>query len=199
MRISYVLIILAFLTSCEKKLDIVQAQEKVNSYVYGNIPKYEYVILPKKYHLSHLYSGGFSKVCLHIEQIKAFESYSNKLETMVKNGFIELINDEWYDECDDIYTNVKLTDKGRKDLISEDENSYKIRLYENNVGNIESIEVLEKSLTSKVHYTINKINISEFGKMVNELESYGAKSIKPISINSSLLFTYSNKSWSILH
>jgi hypothetical protein len=81
-------------------------------------------------------------------------------------GFITLQKDEFYDECDDLYMNVILTEKGKKFLENENEEDYEIRFYELVFGEITGIVSFEEFSGADVHYTLKKDNFTDFGMLI---------------------------------
>ena len=163
-RVSLILLIaLCTFTACNK---LTRGKAKEEIIKKQQLPQSETVKLNKKFLKDHQFVGGFPKVCLTIG-IDHFSSYEKKLLDLQSQGFITLKDDEYYDDCNDLYTNVLLTEKGKKDLIKEDDGIYTIKLCSIEFGDITGIVEYKEFGGADVHYTLKRTDYTDFGKMVN--------------------------------
>lgn len=158
------------------------------------LPTIETADLRKKYlYLYETNRGYFPKVCFINEEW--FSKFEKQLDELVSLGYINLINDEYFDDCGHLYTNVVLTESGRKFLISENDKVYKIKLCELVFGEIEGIVEYKEFSTADVDFTLNRVNFTEFGTKV-EMMGYSNR-INKTTINSIENFIKYDDGWRI--
>jgi hypothetical protein len=149
--------------SCSDELSRSKAKEEIIKH--NELPIPVTVELKKRFLFDHQYLPGFRKVCLNFN-FDRFSNWEGKLNKMESLGFITLQKDEFYDECDDLYMNVILTEKGKKFLENENEEDYEIRFYELVFGEITGIVSFEEFSGADVHYTLKKDNFTDFGMLI---------------------------------
>jgi hypothetical protein len=136
-----------------------------------NLPSIQSVKFPKRIFKEHDFSGGFGKVCLRSGNTLYFDSNKDNLEKLVQLGYIELKEDDYFDECNDLYVNINLTEKGKKEIIGEDDNFYIVNLCTNTISEISGISEYKEYNLADVDYVLYKYNFTEFGKIVNQIVS----------------------------
>lgn len=73
--------------------------------------------------------------------------------------------------------NIKLTELGRKYLVSQDKDYYIVNLWETNVSEITGIQDLQDFKISKVEYIISNTNVTPFGSVFSDQNQTQKKSI----------------------
>ena len=77
------------------------------------------------------------------------------------------------------WTSVKvlLTEDGKKYLLNENDNSFKVKLWETSLDDITGIQEMEREKTARVDYTISNKNISLFGEIFSDKNKATQKTI----------------------
>jgi len=167
------LFILLGLQSCKNKLSRSHAEDEIVKKM--ELPINEEIIIKKKYFVDHQQVMGFGMVCFPSSAPK-FSEYENMLMELQNKGYINLKKDQFYNECNDLYTNVELTDKGKKDLLKENEGNYEVKLCEICFGEITGIIEYNEFQVADVKYSLIRKNYTEFGLIlsnnIKENESY---------------------------
>ncbi|HUM51686.1 MAG TPA: hypothetical protein PK431_07705 [Chitinophagales bacterium] len=124
MKTTYAIIFLIVLTtsSCGK---LTRGKAEAEIKKLHQIPKAENAPLYKRFRKEHQYVSGFGRVCL--TDVPSYDRYEKQLLEFQRKGFITLKDDDYFDDCSDRYTNVILTQEGKKDLIGTDEDFYYIK------------------------------------------------------------------------
>jgi hypothetical protein len=168
-KILYLVITILLFTACgglsrgKAKEEIIKAMQ---------LPQKETIKLNKRFLKDHQYVGGFPKVCLTIGMEK-FHQYEKQLTDLQAQGYITLKDDDYYNDCNDLYTNVIITEKGKKDLLSETDGQYEIRLCSIEFGGVTGIVEYKEFKAADVRYTLVRTDYSEFGKLVKSINPYG--------------------------
>lgn len=167
-KVIYSIITLLVFTACG---ELSRGKAKDEIIKDKQLPQTETVKLNKKFLKDHQYVGGFPKVCLN--NYERFSQREKQLTELQEKGYITFKDDEYYDDCNDLYTNILLTEKGKKDLVKEDNGQYEIKLCNIEFGEITGIVEYKEFKVADVKYTLVRTNISEFGKLVNSMSSFG--------------------------
>ena len=106
----YIYIVLAcIITSCSKHLSRKEARNQIQQIVgsdFSSDKKCETFRIHERYLKDHEWNG-FGKVCLNANK-QNYSDYSELLEKLVENKYIEISDDEYYDDCSNLYTHVKV-------------------------------------------------------------------------------------------
>lgn len=162
-RITLIILITLLCISCGK-LSRGKAESEITKNM--QLPQTETATLNKKFKKEHM-AVVFGKLCL--DNLNWFKNYETQLLELQSQGYITLKDDESYDECDNLYTHVILTEKGRKDLVKEDDGNYHIRVYDVTFGEVTGIVEYKDFGKADVRYTLKRTGYSEFGKYVYKL------------------------------
>jgi hypothetical protein len=168
-QLMYCVVVLVICTACGG-LSRGKAKDEIIKNM--QLPQTETVKLNKKFLKNHQFVGGFPKVCLNVG-IDNFSTYEKQLTDLQTQGYITIKDDDYYNDCNDLYTNITLTDKGKKDLIREDDGVYEIKLCSVEFGEITGIVEYKQFGAADVRYTLERIDFSDFGKLVKSMTYYG--------------------------
>lgn len=155
-----VLLCFVILQSCSDKLTRNQAEKEIVKKM--ELPSMETLKLQKKYLTDHQPVQGFGMVCLKIGDFN-FSEYENILNSLQKRKYINLKIDEYYNDCNDLYTNVELTEMGEEQLINETDGFFEIKLCDVAFGEITGIIEYTELQVADVNYTLKRENYTEFG------------------------------------
>ena len=158
----YIYIVLAcIITSCSKHLSRKEARNQIQPIVgsdFSSDKKCETFRIHERYLKDHEWNG-FGKVCLNANK-QNYSDYSELLEKLVENKYIEISDDEYYDDCSNLYTHVKVLNTN--DLAATDagyvgepnDDSYLMRIYNVTFGEVTGIIEKDASKTAEVEYKI---------------------------------------------
>lgn len=154
------------------------------------LPQAETAQLNKTFKKDHQYVG-FGKVCF--SNIKSFKNYETQLLDLQAKGYISLKDDEYYNDCNDLYTHVLLTNKGKRDLVKEDDNNYYIKICSLEFGEVTGIVEYKELKVADVNYTIVRKGFSDFGELVYKLSYPNSQRVE--TINRLTNFTKYDDGW----
>lgn len=72
---------------------------------------------------------------------------------------------------------VSLTDEGKKYLLQDTDNSFKVKLWETNLDEITGIQEMEQEKSAKVDYTTSNKNVTPFGENFSDKNKTTQKTI----------------------
>jgi hypothetical protein len=154
-------------TACGK-LSRGKAKEEIIKYY--KLPYTETVELNKKFFNGHEFQGGLETMCMRIGD-KSYITFAQQLDVMVKAGFITL--SESYDyNCHDKYIDVTLTEKGKQDMVEDKDGVYVIKLCTIEFEEVTGIVEYKGLNAADVNCTLVRTNITEFGRMANNVDPY---------------------------
>lgn len=179
------------ITGCQGKLSRSKAKSEIIKA--KQLPYPEYKPLNKRFIKEHQYVE-FGKVCFN--NINLFKDYASQLLEMQSKGYITLKDDTNFDNCNNRYTNVILTESGKKELVKEDPNNYYIRVSTIDFGEVTGIVEYKVLHAADVNYTLVREDLSEFGAMVTKLSNNNPN--LPITINHLTNFQKSDNGWHII-
>ena len=154
-KVIYSIITLLVFTACG---ELSRGKAKDEIIKDKQLPQTETVKLNKKFLKDHQYVGGFPKVCLN--NYERFSQREKQLTELQEKGYITFKDDEYYDDCNDLYTNIILTEKGKKDLVKENNGQYEIKLCNIEFGEITGIVEYKEFKVADVKYTLVRTNIT---------------------------------------
>lgn len=192
-KILYPIIILLLATSCG---NLIRGKAKEEIIKNQQLPQSENAELPKKYRI-------FDELTqyLNVPGFEYYSVYETKLKALESMGYIILKEEQYMYDAGGIvgswlikYMNVELTDKGKKDLISDNENGYTIKFCDLDFGEVTGMVENKAFNLTEVNYTTVRTNVSEFGKGVKELKG---GSITTMSFNHVARFSKYDDGWRI--
>ena len=113
---------------------------------------------------------GF-QLCLDIQ--KEYKDYKVQLQELEDKGYIIVEDDPYRNECNDLYTNVVLTDLGKQYLIKEhtEEKYCDILLSKTEFGEVTEIQDVTAGSLTNANITLKR-TYNDFGRMVKQMDPY---------------------------
>lgn len=136
------------------------------------LPQTETIELNMQYR-KVLIGGGFPNVGCGGTHVDDYNSHKAELQELIDKGYITLNDNVYPNECNEIYTNVILTDLGQKYLVKQHDDAgyYEILLSQTEFGEVTDIKDI--AIGSLTNTTISmKRTYTDFGKMLKEKDPY---------------------------
>lgn len=175
-----------FLASCQNHLSREEAKSMITNN--ENYPKLKTYEITKSY-IKDMNTQGRGVTALIGED--EFKEQENAIEHYVALNLLKLEETPHRDETTQFlfgttirtWTSVKviLTDEGRKYLVHENDNSYKVKLWETEISQILGIKEMKDLKIAEVEYSLHNINFTPFGELFSDKDE-----VRQVTVNFSL-------------
>lgn len=180
-NICFLALLLCAATSCKKHIDKDDAKDII--VMAQNYPLTVDYEITKSFTKDHHTDGNGVTINLNAND---FDEKQRMIELFKQNKLIELAETPQREETTAFllgttvrtWTAVKvsLTEEGKKYLLKETDNGFKVKLWETTLGRIVKIEEMEQQKEAKVDYSVVNNNITPFGEQFKNKDNADLKS-----------------------